>query len=277
MPTGRPDCSYKGGDPGFVRVLDEHTLAFPNYDGNGMFRSHGEHARQPQRRDCSSSTSSERPSRAPRQRHREHRPRRPAAGDVSRAPVRRPRAVRGLSELPPLHPPSGARRALALRAARRGRTRSRGGSGPTGLATSCRAPRRRPSAPDSAEARSSAVTPAAASRQPTIEPVRHATAPPANTPIVLAPMTSRWPWASDCVTTSAARSAGARSTTTRETHGGKLARRGRGPAALIAAVTSAQPTMSATLELMAPPAPAIGRPGRRRSPPAPGRPAARSG
>ena len=39
--TGRPDCSYKGGLPGFVRVLDDHTLAFPDYDGNGMFRSLG--------------------------------------------------------------------------------------------------------------------------------------------------------------------------------------------------------------------------------------------
>ncbi len=38
---GRPDCSYKGGLPGFVRVLDEQTLAFPDYDGNGMFRSLG--------------------------------------------------------------------------------------------------------------------------------------------------------------------------------------------------------------------------------------------
>jgi predicted pyridoxine 5'-phosphate oxidase superfamily flavin-nucleotide-binding protein len=38
---GRPDCSYKGGLPGFVRVLDEGTLAFPDYDGNGMFRSMG--------------------------------------------------------------------------------------------------------------------------------------------------------------------------------------------------------------------------------------------
>src|SRR5512136_1534921 len=36
---GRPQCSYKGGDPGFVRVLDEHTIAFPNYDGNGMYLS----------------------------------------------------------------------------------------------------------------------------------------------------------------------------------------------------------------------------------------------
>ena len=38
---GRPTCSYKGGDPGFVRVLDERTLAFPSYDGNGMFVSAG--------------------------------------------------------------------------------------------------------------------------------------------------------------------------------------------------------------------------------------------
>ena len=38
---GRPTCSYKGGDPGFVRVLDERTLAFPNYDGNGMYLSLG--------------------------------------------------------------------------------------------------------------------------------------------------------------------------------------------------------------------------------------------
>ena len=38
---GRPDCSYKGGEPGFVRVLDERTIAFPGYDGNGMFKSFG--------------------------------------------------------------------------------------------------------------------------------------------------------------------------------------------------------------------------------------------
>ena len=38
---GRPTCSYKGGDPGFVRVLDAWTLAFPNYDGNGMYLSMG--------------------------------------------------------------------------------------------------------------------------------------------------------------------------------------------------------------------------------------------
>jgi predicted pyridoxine 5'-phosphate oxidase superfamily flavin-nucleotide-binding protein len=38
---GRPTCSYKGGDPGFVRVVDARTLAFPLYDGNGMFLSAG--------------------------------------------------------------------------------------------------------------------------------------------------------------------------------------------------------------------------------------------
>jgi predicted pyridoxine 5'-phosphate oxidase superfamily flavin-nucleotide-binding protein len=38
---GRPDCSYKGGAPGFVRVVAENELAFPSYDGNGMFRSLG--------------------------------------------------------------------------------------------------------------------------------------------------------------------------------------------------------------------------------------------
>jgi uncharacterized protein len=38
---GRPTCSYKGGEPGFVRVLDPYTLAFPSYDGNGMYLSTG--------------------------------------------------------------------------------------------------------------------------------------------------------------------------------------------------------------------------------------------
>jgi predicted pyridoxine 5'-phosphate oxidase superfamily flavin-nucleotide-binding protein len=38
---GRPTVSYKGGEPGFVRVLDDRTVAFPCYDGNGMFYSMG--------------------------------------------------------------------------------------------------------------------------------------------------------------------------------------------------------------------------------------------
>ena len=42
---GQPSCSYKGGDPGFLRVVDARTIAFPNYDGNGMFLSMGNVAR----------------------------------------------------------------------------------------------------------------------------------------------------------------------------------------------------------------------------------------
>ena len=38
---GVPQCSYKGGEPGFVRVVDPETLTFPVYDGNGMFLSVG--------------------------------------------------------------------------------------------------------------------------------------------------------------------------------------------------------------------------------------------
>jgi predicted pyridoxine 5'-phosphate oxidase superfamily flavin-nucleotide-binding protein len=45
--NGAPNCSYKGGDPGFVRVLDERTIAFPNYDGNGMYLSAGNVFRNP--------------------------------------------------------------------------------------------------------------------------------------------------------------------------------------------------------------------------------------
>jgi uncharacterized protein len=35
---GRPDCSFKGG---FARVLSPKLLVFPDYDGNGMFKSLG--------------------------------------------------------------------------------------------------------------------------------------------------------------------------------------------------------------------------------------------
>jgi len=38
---GKPDCSYKGGMPGFVQVVGPSELAFPDYDGNGMFKSLG--------------------------------------------------------------------------------------------------------------------------------------------------------------------------------------------------------------------------------------------
>ena len=38
---GRPDCSYKGGPPGFIRILNDTTLAIPFYDGNGQYRTLG--------------------------------------------------------------------------------------------------------------------------------------------------------------------------------------------------------------------------------------------
>lgn len=38
---GYPTCSYKGGAPGFVRVVDPRTIVFPSYNGNGMFLSMG--------------------------------------------------------------------------------------------------------------------------------------------------------------------------------------------------------------------------------------------
>jgi hypothetical protein len=39
--NGRPTVSYKGGNVGLVKVIDNQTLVFPNYDGNGMYMSMG--------------------------------------------------------------------------------------------------------------------------------------------------------------------------------------------------------------------------------------------
>lgn len=44
---GRPTVSYKGGGAGFVRVVDETTIMFPSYDGNGMYLSMGNIAGNP--------------------------------------------------------------------------------------------------------------------------------------------------------------------------------------------------------------------------------------
>jgi len=38
---GYPTCSYKGGNPGFLKIINSKTLAFPSFDGNGMFLSMG--------------------------------------------------------------------------------------------------------------------------------------------------------------------------------------------------------------------------------------------
>lgn len=45
---GRPDCSFKGGAPGFVRIPSPDLLVFPDYDGNGMFKSLGNIKLNPQ-------------------------------------------------------------------------------------------------------------------------------------------------------------------------------------------------------------------------------------
>ena len=41
------DCSFKGGEPGFVRVIGDNVVAWPDYDGNRMYRSLGNIARNP--------------------------------------------------------------------------------------------------------------------------------------------------------------------------------------------------------------------------------------
>ncbi len=46
-PVGRPDCSFKGGAPGFARVASPDLLVWPDYDGNGMFKSLGNIAVNP--------------------------------------------------------------------------------------------------------------------------------------------------------------------------------------------------------------------------------------
>jgi predicted pyridoxine 5'-phosphate oxidase superfamily flavin-nucleotide-binding protein len=46
-PIGRPDCSFKGGAPGFARIIQPNLLVWPDYDGNGMFKSLGNIAINP--------------------------------------------------------------------------------------------------------------------------------------------------------------------------------------------------------------------------------------
>ena len=101
---GRPDCSYKGGRPGFVRVVGPATLAFPSYDGNGMFTQPRQHPRQPARRAAFVDFESPKRLRVNGQAsvHEDD----PLLGRARRCPARRARAGgRGLPQLPALHPP----------------------------------------------------------------------------------------------------------------------------------------------------------------------------
>ena len=115
---GRPQCSYKGGDPGFVRVLDEHTVAFPNYDGNGMYLSMGNLLVNPQVGMLFVDFTAERPSRLRLNgvASIDERDELAAIWPGAQFVVRVTRDA-GVPELPSLHPPDGARRALPVRAA----------------------------------------------------------------------------------------------------------------------------------------------------------------
>ena len=115
---GRPNCSYKGGDPGFVRVLDEATIAFPSYDGNGMFLSFGNACVNPHVGLLF--IDFETPKRLRLNGEASIEPRRRAHVLISRGAVHRAGArARGVSELPALHPQVSARRALEIHAAER--------------------------------------------------------------------------------------------------------------------------------------------------------------
>lgn len=46
-PTGNVDVSHRGGNPGFVQVLDERTLSIPDYPGNHMYNTLGNFALNP--------------------------------------------------------------------------------------------------------------------------------------------------------------------------------------------------------------------------------------
>src|SRR5512132_496495 len=39
--TGECDCSFRAGPPGFVQVLDDRTVRYPEYRGNGVMASLG--------------------------------------------------------------------------------------------------------------------------------------------------------------------------------------------------------------------------------------------
>ena len=119
---GHPQCSYKGGDPGFVRVLDERTVAFPNYDGNGMYLSMGNVLENHHVGMLFIDFVAARPSRLRLNGIASDGGIRRAARRLPRGAVHRPGARdAGVPELPAIHPPDGSRRTLPIRSAcRRG-------------------------------------------------------------------------------------------------------------------------------------------------------------
>ena len=101
---GRPDCSFKAGMPGFVRVTGAGELAFPDYDGNGMFKSLGNLLVNPNIGLLFIAMTRQAEA-AARQRQRAGERRRSAAWrDRRRATHRAGRGPRHLSQLPALYP-----------------------------------------------------------------------------------------------------------------------------------------------------------------------------
>jgi uncharacterized protein len=45
--AGDCDCSFRAGQPGFLRVLDERTIAYPEFRGNGVMSSMGNISENP--------------------------------------------------------------------------------------------------------------------------------------------------------------------------------------------------------------------------------------
>ena len=144
---GRPDCSFKGGAPGFVRVTAPDELAFPDYDGNGMFKSLGNLLVNPNvgllfldmhekprrlRVNGQATVSREDPLLA---RH--------GRGAADRAR----QGARHLPQLPALHPQAAAGRALPVRAP------ARQGPGRAGMEGLCRLQGLRASAPADGQGR----------------------------------------------------------------------------------------------------------------------------
>ncbi len=112
---GHANCSYKAGEPGFVRVLDEHTLAFPNYDGNGMYLSMGNILKT--RQVGMLFIDFENQKRMRLNGEATLQPGRRAHAGIPRSAVHRARAgARGVRQLPALHPQDETGAALALRA-----------------------------------------------------------------------------------------------------------------------------------------------------------------
>ena len=113
---GQPNVSHKGGMPGFVRVVGPAELAYPDYDGNGMFMSLGNVAVNP--KVGLLFIDFERPRRLIVHADGALQPRRPADALDGRRPDDRPPAGhRHLSQLPALYPEDAAPRSVGIRPA----------------------------------------------------------------------------------------------------------------------------------------------------------------